>query len=109
MDVLSKLDYKDMAMTKQLVGGIFIMRKNDLMIKLIDEYNILCLDYSLLDDSPSIENNFENFVIHRHDQSIFSILRKKYGSIKIPDDTWLKNFNTLDASHIPILATRIKQ
>jgi len=113
MDVLSRLDtdlnlLNDMAMTKQLVGGIFIMRKNDLMIKLIDHFNTICSDYSMIDDSPSIEMNLDIFKTHRHDQSIFSILRKKYGSIKIPDDTWYENFNTLEASDIPILATRIK-
>ena len=56
MDVLTKLDYKEKAMTHQLVGGIFIMKKNDLMVKLIDEFNMICSDYSMIDDSPSIEN-----------------------------------------------------
>ena len=109
MDVLTKLDYKEKAMTKQLVGGIFIMKKNDLMVKLIDEFNMICSDYSMIDDSPSIENNITNFKVHRHDQSIFSILRKKYGTISVPDDTWFKNFSSPEALQVPILATRIRQ
>ena len=70
---------------------------------------MICSDYSMIDDSPSIENNITNFKVHRHDQSIFSILRKKYGTISVPDDTWFKNFSSPEALQVPILATRIRQ
>ena len=43
---------------------------------------------------------------HRHDQSILGILRKKYKSLVIRDETWAEDFRTL--SHVPILATRIR-
>ena len=44
---------------------------------LIDEwYNISC-DYHLIDDSPSIISNHNEFREHRHDQSILSLLIKK--------------------------------
>jgi hypothetical protein len=40
-------------------------------------YEIAC-NYHLIDDSPSINENFPTFKEHRHDQSIFSLLSKKY-------------------------------
>ena len=40
-------------------------------------YNIAC-NYNLIDDSESINKNFDCFIEHRHDQSIFSLLVKKY-------------------------------
>ena len=44
-------------------------------------YNIFYnygIDYYNIDDSPSILKNIDNFFEHRHDQSIFSLLIKKY-------------------------------
>jgi len=40
-------------------------------------YNVGC-DYHNIDDSPSIIKNLDSFIEHRHDQSIFSLLTKKY-------------------------------
>jgi hypothetical protein len=40
-------------------------------------YEIAC-DYHNIDDSPSINKNLHCFREHRHDQSIFSLLTKKY-------------------------------
>ena len=46
--------------------------------ELVDKwYNIGC-NYHMIDDSPSTEKNLECFEEHRHDQSIFSLLTKKY-------------------------------
>jgi hypothetical protein len=41
-------------------------------------YDLIC-DYHNVDDSPSVLKNLECFQEHRHDQSIFSLLSKKYG------------------------------
>ena len=32
----------------------------------------------MIDDSPSINENYKNFKEHRHDQAILSLLLKKY-------------------------------
>jgi hypothetical protein len=45
---------------------------------LINEWYELCCDYHNIDDTPSIIPNYPNFKEHRHDQSIFSLLTKKY-------------------------------
>lgn len=43
-------------------------------------YGISC-DYHYIDDSASISPNYDSFVEHRHDQSIFSLLTKKYNML----------------------------
>jgi len=46
--------------------------------QLVHEWYELCCDYHNIDDSPSILANVPNFIEHRHDQSVFSLLTKKY-------------------------------
>ena len=47
-------------------------------IKLVEEWYSVASEYHLLDDSPSINKEVSIFVEHRYDQSIFSLLTKKY-------------------------------
>jgi hypothetical protein len=44
----------------------------------VNEWYILGCNYHLIDDTNSITDNDSEFVDHRHDQSIFSLLIKKY-------------------------------
>ena len=56
-----------------------MMKKCDIITSLINEwYDICSNNYHLIDDSPSIEKNFDNFIDNRHDQSIYNLLVKKY-------------------------------
>lgn len=45
---------------------------------MVNEWYELGCDYHNIDDSPSILKNIDGFIEHRHDQSIFSLLTKKY-------------------------------
>ena len=90
-----------------LVGGILILRKNDITIKIIDEFYKIAIDWpDLFSDIHNNYNPLPEFIDHRHDQSILSMLRKKYGYIGIPDETYSENWSEL--MHVPILATRIR-
>ena len=62
-------------------------------------YEISC-NYHLLTDSHSINQNDNSFEENPHDQSIFSLLCKKYGIDILPDRTTEK-YNL----SIPILKT----
>ena len=42
-------------------------------------YLIASQNYHYIDDSPSLIENYPEFQEHRHDQSIFSLMTKKYG------------------------------
>ena len=62
----------------QVCGGYIWLVKNEFTIKLIDEFVELCQNHNLLDDSLSENPEHFGFLEHRHDQSIWSLLCKKY-------------------------------
>lgn len=77
----------------------------------IEQSKILSVEnnYHYIDDSESVLPNHETFKgEHRFDQSIFSLLSKKYNFYCIPDETyWYPNWN-IDGKDFPIWATRIR-
>ena len=94
--------------TSQLVGGVLFLRKCENTVRIINDYYDLALNHS--DLFSDIHNDYKrkpDFRDHRHDQSILGLLRKKYGCVIIPDETYALNWKEL--MHIPILATRIRQ
>lgn len=52
--------------------------KNEFTVNLIDEYLEFAQDERIITDLPSQNQNFPEFQDHRHDQSIWSLLCKKY-------------------------------
>jgi hypothetical protein len=80
MDLLLKLDMLDdkYLNTPQHQGGTVLFKICDKTRTLVNQWYELSSDYHNIDDSPSISANFNCFVEHRHDQSIFSLLTKKY-------------------------------
>jgi len=96
--------------TGQLVGGIYVLRKCPHTIKLIDDWYRVCCQYHILDDSTGgASANNDSFQDNRHDQSVFSVLRKKYGTEKSKfDETWFApDWNTRGRNY-PFWAARMK-
>ena len=60
----------------QFSASIIMMKKTSNIMNMIHLWYKLCSNYHLLDDSPSILPNSPNFIEHRHDQSIFSLLSR---------------------------------
>ena len=60
------------------IATSIIMLVNEKTRELVGRWYELCSNYKLVDDSESVYKNFKYFVQHRHDQSIFSLLTKKY-------------------------------
>ena len=90
-----------------MIATIFIIKKCPHSVELVEKwYDIMSNHYHLIDDSPSFLPNDHSFVEHRHDQSVFSLLRYKYGSHVIDDETWYPNFDDIRVRSIPILSTR---
>lgn len=52
--------------------------KNDFTINLVEEYLEYAQDERIITDLESQNKNYEEFKDHRHDQSIWSLLCKKY-------------------------------
>lgn len=76
MDMLND----DILNSAQRQAGTNMYLKCDKTLNLVKEwYQIACSDnYHYIDDSPSREPNLPSYKEHRHDQSIFSLLTKKY-------------------------------
>lgn len=89
----------------QSVGGIVLIKKNAHSVHLVNEwYTIASSNYDTINHNRYMEQDPE-FCAHRDDQSVFSLLVKKYGSIKIEDETYFNDW-TIGLKTYPILALR---
>ena len=66
--------------TMQRQANPILLCKTPVTESFVNEWNSIGLNNNhYLNDYPSYAENFPEFVEHRHDQSIFSLLSKKYG------------------------------
>lgn len=78
----------DMAINNQYFAGILIMKKNQHLKKILDLTLKTYYDNPLLiTDHYNKNSQLKCFKDNRHDQSIFSLIRKIHGSIVISDET----------------------
>jgi len=87
------------------IGGVFFLKKNMKTLQMINEWYDLASQYHLIDDTPSITPNHPIFHEHRHDQSVLSLLFKKYKTITLTDETYFLNWMK-DGITFPLWATR---
>lgn len=85
--VLMGLDKEPYLSKNQLLASYILMRKNDFVINFINEWLTYAKDYRIITDTPNECGlpNYQEFVDHRHDQSILSLLGRKYDIKNIPD------------------------
>ena len=62
--------------TPQVCSGTFFIKKNYINIEFLKNWLEVFENMSLIDDSISVSKNHKNFIEHRHDQSVFSLLCK---------------------------------
>ncbi|MDR1881947.1 MAG: hypothetical protein LBR26_04100 [Prevotella sp.] len=102
--------YEDKAYTHtpQFESGIIFFKKSPPVIQFVkDWYRAYLDDYSLATDSPSRVSNLPGFKENRHDQSIYSILGKKYGIAEFStNEIFQRDWSLLD--NYPIQARRDK-
>lgn len=100
----------DIFKSGQYMATLLIMKKNKHLTKCLDKYEKCIEDNPLLiTDIYNSKNQHVEFEDNRHDQSIFSILRKIYGSEVIKgDETWIVPFGGPESLKYPFWATRIK-
>ncbi len=101
-------DDKTYTHTTQFESTIIFFRKNPSVMQFVREwYQVYLDDYSLATDSPSRVPNLPGFVENRHDQSLYSILAKKYGIAEIStNEIFQRDWSLLDK--YPIQARRDK-
>ena len=95
----------------QLVATVFGLKKCRFTVELVREWLDICaLEWTIDDSIQEIEND-PAFREHRHDQSVFSLLRKRENCYTIPDETYPPNGNWNDPfiNTIPIWARRRKK
>jgi hypothetical protein len=81
------LDFEPYLSQSQLLASYIIMRKNKFVVDFMNEWLKFSEDYRIITDSMNECGlpNYEEFVDHRHDQSILSLLGRKYNIKNIPD------------------------
>jgi len=108
MDLIHKLNAHDLINARQILSGISFWKKTEKTIRFLREWYDLSCNYHLIDDSPSILKNDPVFCEHRHDQSVFSLLCKKYGANVLDDETYYADWPKHKYIDKPILAKRNK-
>lgn len=85
--ILMDLDKEPFLSKNQFLASYLLMRKNKFVESFINEWLIYAQDYRIITDSPNEmkEGNYGDFQDHRHDQSILSLLGRKYNVRNIPD------------------------
>jgi hypothetical protein len=90
----------------QMTASKFMIKKSKKSVEFMKEWLKYSSIYHNIDDSPSIISNLSEFIEHRHDQSIFSMLIKKYNleknAIDYMDDAEIQTGNQI------FLTSRVK-
>ena len=68
----------DIMKSGQIISGIFFFMNNYKSKKIIKNWLDLSKNMNLMDDTSSKSKELKSFIEHRHDQSVFSLLCKKF-------------------------------
>ena len=79
--ILIGVDMPFYSQTNQYMAGIQIYKKSDYTIKFIQEWLYYCQDKRIITDDNNTLGlpNYKRFKENRHDQTVLSLLIKKYG------------------------------
>jgi len=106
---------KDLELTdKNYIATHLVIQKNNHSKLIIDEFfKIMEADPNLITDKYNNSNSnkkYPDFKDSRHDQSIFSLLFKVYGCVKVKDPHYFGNrddaLKNKDSKYYPFIATR---
>lgn len=95
----------------QILDGILIMKKCNKLLNIINIWYNTIYDNVLLFTDHYNGKQEKYFKDNRHEQSIFSIIRKIHGSILLEDETWFNGENRFGRGQslkYPFWATRKK-
>jgi hypothetical protein len=92
--------------TNQCMATVIIIRKTEHSVNFFNKLYEFSSNYDLINDKQS--NEIKEFVDHRHDQSIYSLLCKTMGSTLIADETFFHPNWFEDGVRYPFWATRIR-
>lgn len=106
-EVLDYFDVSQEAMdSNQLMATILLFRKCNHSVRLVEQWFRTLFDKpALFTDESDQKQQYPAFIAHRHDQSIFSLIRKIHGADIIPDETCFLDFEK-EGKTFPFLTTR---
>jgi hypothetical protein len=100
MDLLRHfgVDVPHFCSSLQLHSTYFVLEKCPNTMKIVNMWYDTVCNYHFIDDSPSILENNKYFCEHRHDQSVFSVIRKLYETqfIYTPFDLFESKYPFID-------------
>ena len=96
----------DIRNTPQLIGGHLLFKKNEHTKDYVDLF-FKCLDFDekLITDYYNNEDNHDEFIENRHDQSIWSLLTKTFGGNIIGNECEFR-YREEEQYNYPFLSTR---
>ena len=85
--VLTGCDETKYTDTPQSIGGYFVCKKASVVEAYLDEVLRYAQDIRIISDEPNVMGlpNYKEFVDHRDDQSVISLMSKKYGFKRFRD------------------------
>jgi hypothetical protein len=96
----------EMANTGQIMATIIIIKKNANSIKLVNVWVETLYNNPLLFTDCYNKSQNPCFKDNRHDQSIFSVIRKMHSTILLTDETYFTPFGSEESLKYPFWATR---
>jgi hypothetical protein len=113
--VLKTLNAEKYLHTKQMMAGVFFLKNSKENLEFLIEWadlmstqNHALLNGKVAERTGQITVTNSNFIEHRHDQSIFSILWKKKQMTILTDETYWHPRWKIDGKDFPIWTTRSK-
>lgn len=78
--VLMGMDEPKYWESPQVEGCSLVLKKTDFAVKFVTEWLQYCCDENIVTDKENTQGgpNFENFIMHIHDQVVLSLLAEKY-------------------------------
>lgn len=100
------LNKEEITNTGQILNTILVMKKNDKLVDLINLWGKALEDNPLLFTDYYNRNQNAGFIDNRHEQSIFSVIRKIHNPLLLSDETWFAPFGNKQSLKYPFWATR---
>ena len=85
------VDGPGMRRREMISATCVVMLAGPAALDLVREWEERMADLTIVDDSPSAGGEHPEFLAHRHDQSIFTLLAHGRGLRPIPDETYWEN------------------
>jgi hypothetical protein len=77
----------------QVDASYQVYKKTDRALQFLEEYKTFCSNDNIISDLPNITKpNLPEFIDHRHDQSILSILAAKHNICILPEPSEWGNY-----------------